>query len=169
VTAALVGQAPSRSSALPFEGRSGRRVEALAGLEPGELGATLTLVNVLDRWPGKNAYGKGDAFPRPRMVRERACRIMGALAEAEVDRVVFAGRLVAVTFGMPAGTPYLSWVAPAGGGDGDGAWAVPEWMLPHVWPSARFAVLPHPSGVNRWWNERANERRARRFLRELVS
>lgn len=27
-------------------------------------------------------------------------------------------------------------------------------------------VVPHPSGVNRWWNEPANRERARAFLAE---
>lgn len=31
-----------------------------------------------------------------------------------------------------------------------------------------YAVLPHPSGVNRWWNEEENVARARDFLREAA-
>ena len=31
------------------------------------------------------------------------------------------------------------------------------------------AVVPHPSGVNRWWNDANNRRRARKFFRELRS
>lgn len=30
----------------------------------------------------------------------------------------------------------------------------------------RVAVIPHPSGVNHWWNEPANRRRFRRFVEE---
>lgn len=33
----------------------------------------------------------------------------------------------------------------------------------------RMALLPHPSGRNRWYNVRAQKRRAETFLRDLVS
>lgn len=60
----LVGQAPSRDTdgSAPFSGRSGRRLELLAGIEPGELPSKFALANVLQRWPG-SAVGKGDLFP----------------------------------------------------------------------------------------------------------
>ena len=29
---------------------------------------------------------------------------------------------------------------------------------------ARVAVISHPSGVSRWWNDQGNARRAREFL-----
>lgn len=32
----------------------------------------------------------------------------------------------------------------------------------------RWAMLPHPSGVNRWWNEPENREAAREFLRQLL-
>lgn len=39
-------------------------------------------------------------------------------------------------------------------------------------PSPHFAlrafIVPHPSGVNRWWNELANRAEARRFARRMA-
>lgn len=32
---------------------------------------------------------------------------------------------------------------------------------------AWWCVFPHPSGVNRWWNDPDNTRRAERYLRRL--
>jgi hypothetical protein len=32
----------------------------------------------------------------------------------------------------------------------------------------RFLIFPHPSGANRWWNERQNERRARELLQRFL-
>jgi hypothetical protein len=32
----------------------------------------------------------------------------------------------------------------------------------------RFLIFPHPSGINRWWNERRNERRARQLLQRFL-
>jgi hypothetical protein len=29
-------------------------------------------------------------------------------------------------------------------------------------------IFPHPSGINRWWNERRNERRARQLLQRFL-
>jgi hypothetical protein len=40
-----------------------------------------------------------------------------------------------------------------------------EW---HRLRGALAVVFPHPSGVNRWYNDRANKRRAARFLRRLL-
>lgn len=33
----------------------------------------------------------------------------------------------------------------------------------------RVLIIPHPSGLNRWWNDQGNARRARRFLRRHVT
>ncbi len=33
---------------------------------------------------------------------------------------------------------------------------------------ATVVVVPHPSGVNRWYNSAANVRRMRRFMREAL-
>src|SRR5436190_20238329 len=32
----------------------------------------------------------------------------------------------------------------------------------------RVLIFPHPSGTNRWWNERRNERRARQLLQRFL-
>lgn len=34
--------------------------------------------------------------------------------------------------------------------------------------TATAVVVPHPSGVNRWWNDSENVRRMERFMRGLV-
>lgn len=45
-----------------------------------------------------------------------------------------------------------------------------EWLRDHdgMFGVETYAVLPHPSGVNLWWNDPANVERARRFLREAA-
>lgn len=58
---------------------------------------------------------------------------------------VLAGKRVAVALGVRAA--YFQRVEFAG------SWAV---------------VVPHPSGVNRWWNDGQNLGRAKRFLRRLA-
>lgn len=83
--------------------------------------------------------GKGDAFPIA-LARARAARMrLGG-------EVVLLGRHVARAFGAQ-GAPFLEWF------DLRGAWA---------------AVVPHPSGVNHWWNDPANTNRAAVFLAGLL-
>lgn len=98
-------------------------------------------VNVLDRWPG--SAGKGSKFPR-RTAEARLGRVISA--SRGVSIVLLAGRRVSGLFGLGR-APYLKVVR-------DGR--------------RRTAVVPHPSGVNRWWNDHGNVRRARRFFGRLA-
>lgn len=147
--AIIVGQAPGRNYGAdrPLEGPSGRRLERLAGLPEGGLDARFALANLLPRWPG--GCGKGDLFPR-REAREAAQEARAHLRE--FARVVLLGRNVAAAFGL-ADLPYLQWAALDDG-------------RRRGWP--RVAVVPHPSGVNHFWNDPANVARAERFLRALA-
>lgn len=142
----IVGQAPSRSSRgkRPFEGASGRRIAALAGLGSYEaLAGRCVLVNLLRRWPGAAPSGKGDAFPWRRA--ERAARDLAAQV-APGDVVVLAGRNVARCFGLRA-TTFFGRVALGG---------------------AEAYVVPHPSGVSHWWNDAGNRKAAAEFFRRVV-
>jgi uracil-DNA glycosylase len=139
----LVGQAPSRDTdgRAPFSGKSGQRLERLAGLGSGELQARFALANVLQRWPG--SAGKGDLFPMAD-ARRAAPRLLRALAGR---RVVAVGCAVAKALGVASALPDLTWRKFA--------------LLDAI------AVVPHPSGVNRWWNEPGNRDAAAAFLRSL--
>lgn len=95
-------------------------------------------VNLLGRWPGPQ--GKGSAFP---LAEARAAAL--ALDVAGRARVLLAGRRVAAAWPWRAPSDYLRWEAGPGG--------------------VLLAVIPHPSGVNRWWNEPEHRDAARRFLR----
>ncbi len=83
--------------------------------------------------------GKGDAFPIDE-ARRRA-----ASMRFRAGRVILLGQGVARAFGVRA--PPLTWRRVG---------------------RREFAVVPHPSGVNRWWNDPKNVRRAKRFLRILA-
>ena len=136
----LVGQAPSRTSdpARPFDGPTGRRLADLLGLPARALGHVFELANVLGAWPGA-ARDKGDRFP---------AREARAAAEELLARVPPGARVVAVGSGVAAAigldTSPLAWTACRG---------------------REAALLPHPSGMNLWWNERANREAAGAFLR----
>jgi uracil-DNA glycosylase len=152
----LVGEAPSRDTEglPPFSGRSGACLEELLGRP---LRERFVVVNVLGRWPGRQGSEKGSAFPRLEAARG-ALRLAEEYA-ASSRRWVFCGWRVRDAFAAALGVHwtsqrYLRW----------------EWLRDHdgMFGVETYAVLPHPSGVNLWWNDPANVERARRFLREAA-
>lgn len=103
--------------------------------------ARVELYNVLDQWPG--AAGKGSRFHVP-SARADAPALLERLAAHA--RVVVAGKRAAAALGFRE--RYLVW-APGPTG-------------------APWAVIPHPSGVNRWFNDPGNVDAAARFLAKLA-
>lgn len=144
----LIGQAPSRSGTdpRPLAGPAAERFADLLRIESEEFLARVDTVNLLDRWPGRRAGGKGDRFPMGEArVRADAIRLA-----AKTRVAVFVGADVATAFG--------AWEL----NDTPLVWAPVPWF-------ERAAYLPHPSGVNLWYNDATNRERARRFLRALLS
>jgi len=148
----IVGQAPSRTTdgALALSGRCGEKLAQLAGFENAEqLARAARLVNLVDRYPG--TAGKGDYFPR-RLGRVRATTLFRELQETRGHTiVVLLGDAVYQSFFSYRRFPYF-----ARDRFRDRAAGVLD-----------FYRVPHPSTVNRWWNEPANVRRARRFFRRI--
>ena len=138
----LIGQAPSKSgvSAHPLEGRIGKKIADLAGIPMARYMTETDRANVLDHWPGRSE--KGDTFPM-REARDAATKKVFML---KGRRVIFVGKATASAFGVHA--EYLEWQ-----------------QSPTL--GCRFAILPHPSGIVRWWNDPANARLAAKFLREV--
>jgi len=132
-----VGQAPARAGGPAF-GRGTRSGDRLARIV-GARGVDefADAVNLVGRWPGKR--GKGDRFP----VRE---------ARTAADGVDLSGRPFVVLVGCGPARVF-GW---AGG--------YFEWFLVRGVPAV---MVPHPSGVNHWWNLGKNRRAAARFLRGL--
>jgi len=142
----IIGQAPGPNTdpAVPLGGRCGDRLAEICGLELDAFHLLFERVNLLNRFPGKAA--KGDLFPLDE-ARYLAGRLLinGDLRDRTV---VLLGENVARAFFLPPGTKTLAWL--------------PGLAL------ERLAISPHPSGVNRWWNDSTNLRRARRFWRRLT-
>ena len=86
--------------------------------------------------------GKGDAFDHAKGNVKAA----DVLMDWRVERIVLLGKNVARCFGF-RDLPFLAEISIYG---------------------RRFLIFPHPSGTNRWWNERQNERRARRLLQRFL-
>lgn len=138
----LLGEAPAKEmdgfDRPAFTSMSGRRLSKLIGCEVTEVFETM---NLLDFWPGD--AGKGSLFPR-----EEACRAaLKVWKELEhrdpKPRVILAGRRVATAMAVPKAVPYLTWI-----------------KINQV----NLAVLPHPSGINQWWNDLTSMRKAQDFL-----
>lgn len=141
----IVGQAPSRTSAgnPAFSGKSGPRLAEMLGVEHRDLWKLFEVVNVLDFYPGPDAWG-GDVFP----LEAAKTRAAAMKSSFRGRRVVYVGKNVARAFGASVG--YFEWG---------------EEMLDQ--DSFRFCVIPHPSGVSRFWNAEENVVRARTFGREI--
>jgi uracil-DNA glycosylase len=150
----LVGQAPnSRRTAkqlvldpsLVLAGRSGFRLSKLAGVSFETYLRRTERVNLLPYYPGENEKGK--CFP----IDDASFYARRLRREARGRRILLLGSSVAMAFAVSP-KPLLRWR--------------------RLWtPSgeALFAVVPHPSGVNRWWNDAKNARRASRFLRKAFA
>ena len=137
----LVGPAPSRRGdpSKPLAGPNGQRIARLAGISHDELIA-FRRRHLNTHYRGKP--GKGHAFDHARGHVNAA----DILLDWRVERIVLLGKNVARCFGL-RDLPFLAEIRIYG---------------------RRFLICPHPSGTNRWWNERRNERRARQILQRFL-
>jgi uracil-DNA glycosylase len=144
----IIGQAPARGNdgKLPFAGRSGSRLATLAGVGSSgdDIPNYFTLINLLDHYPGKE--GKGDAFDMA-LATQAARKLTVELKAMRRTRILMMGKKVRRAMGVQGQWEYLEWFD----------------FGPH-----RATVFPHPSGVNRWWNDRHNVDRAELFLHRLL-
>jgi hypothetical protein len=137
----LLGEAPARKfeGQPPFSSSSGDFLTKLIGMP---VRVMFDCANILDYWPG--SAGKGSKFPMGEAQKE--LRLWKVDGEFLGRRVILAGSRVAKAWGAPAGQ-ILTWNKADAHCDA-------------------FAVLPHPSGVNRWWNDPQNRENAKFFLME---
>jgi uracil-DNA glycosylase len=144
----IIGQAPGRANdgGPAFLGRSGRRLAELSGVPFQELSRVFDLRNLLKRWPGRSK-GKGDRFP----VRAARAAALAAAPALKGRKVILVGRGVAAAFS---------------GGEGRSEFF--RWREGEGLPFER-ATVPHPSGVNLWWNDPENRGLAETFFRGLVA
>lgn len=144
----LVGEAPPKSrmvdtpESVAFSGASGKRFSDMLGVDVTEAFATM---NLLKRWPGTT--GKGSSFPLGR-ARQSATMLVNRLPPS--NRLILAGGRVANAFRI-AHLPQLEWHTTMLG-------------PPVTLTTFKVAVIPHPSGVNRAWNDPAITEAVKRFL-----
>lgn len=137
-----VAPGPSHGEGRAFLGSSsGAALERLWGMQPGELGLVADTANLCPSWPGRSRGGLGDAVP----AKLDLLRAAQELDLAGYSAVVLCGASVAGAMGFPV-----------------------DPLRVHERDGRRFLVLPHPSPVNRWWNEPSNRTAARRALADLA-
>ena len=134
----LVGQAPSRRGdpRKPLAGPNGQKIARLAGMSYDELIACRRR-HLNTHYNGKR--GKGARFDHAKGNVKAA----DVLLDWRVERIVLLGKNVARCFGF-RDVPFLAEISIYG---------------------RRFLIFPHPSGTNRWWNERRARQLLQRFLR----
>lgn len=125
----------------PFSsGRGARLLEDLTGVPIADLQQRWEFRNLLTYWPGRAPTG-GDLFP----LREaRTAAFLRMSDWRQDDRIVFCGRRVAEAFDFDA--PWFRW---------------------ERFGMVNAAVMPHPSGLSRVWNDPAQRAGARWFLQRL--
>jgi len=122
-------------------GTIGRKLARLSGLEFHEWMRRTERLNLINRWPGRDGIF-GDAFP----MKEAVANAYRLHPRLHGRMVILLGRNVADAFTL-TDLRELRWCA-------FGCEEL-EWTM---------AIVPHPSGLNRWWNDAVNQRKAGRFL-----
>ena len=143
----LIGQAPGPNTdpgePLPLEPRSSTagRLCMFIGVHPNQFRGQVQRVNLLQYHPGRRRHH--DRFPE----REGRVAAQAMMPLLSGRAVVLLGRKVAKAFGAE-NAPFHEWL-------------VPSWC-------SYFAVAPHPSGRNHWYNDEGNRRECREFWQEAL-
>src|SRR5262245_32209990 len=135
----VVGEAPGRVPGAVLRGRCGKVLADLVGIDVEEFHRRVEAINLLVEWPGP-AASKGAAG------NMKQARAAAEKFDLRGRFVVFLGRRVAEAFGFRE----------------------PHWFEWRLHRGGIAAIMPHPSGVNTWWNDRRNTRHAARFMTELI-
>ena len=98
--------------------------------------------NLFEKYPGK--CGKGAKFDVP--TARELVRQIHAEGILYGTNLLIVGRRTAKAFGYER-HPLLTW---------------------HRALAYNFAIVPHPNGVNRWWNDEVNEGLGKAFLRRVA-
>jgi len=135
----FVGQAPGRTVSTEALGRdsfSGRRLRKIIGPR---LEKRAEFVNVLNEYPGHSGDDRGgDRWPVAK-ARESVTKL---IPDLRGKVVVLLGSHVATAFRVK--TEFFEWSSHPEGFE--------------------TVVIPHPSGVNRWWNVPRNVRLVKKFV-----
>lgn len=147
----LIGQAPgpNTDAARPLWPQplssTGGRMALHMGLTPEQFVSTFDRINLLNEFPGR--WKRDDKFPQA-SARVAASAVRPLLARR---KVILVGRNVAEAFGYCSNTlAFLQW----------------ERDMAHDF---HFAIVPHASGRNRWYNDPENLEKTRAFWKNFLT
>lgn len=134
---------PKKHALFPYPvGCAGHRLMKLMGLERWEY-VQLDRRNLLDYYPGK--AGKGAKFPHG--ASREAVRKLHESQALIGHNVLLVGKRLATAFGYET-QEMLTW---------------------HHCKAYNYAIVPHTSGINRWWNSPGNSADGAVFLRAIAT
>ena len=138
----IVGEAPSKNEfpPTPLEGRVGRRLADCAGLTFGEYLTRFDRTNLLGE--RQEVKGKGFVFDMA-SARAAAWKLRSDIMRRPAT--VLLGKRVCSAFNL-----------------------IDEYFLEQRIDGAPVFVVPHPSGLSRWWNDVDNRMKMREFMRALA-
>lgn len=126
---------------LAITGTCGIFLAEMLGVERLEFLATYSRFNLNARFNGKK--GKGDIFDE-----EEGDKTAVFLLTGPFERYICLGKAVSKCFGLAEnGAPLTLWEI----------------------QGKRFLYLPHPSKINKWWNDPANRALAKAHLKAFVT
>lgn len=130
------------SARVALTGSVGKKLAALGGWKCNLTFGGYARRNLNARWNGKD--GNGDRFERV-----EAEIVASRMLHDGFTHFVLLGSNVAKAFGMGRNEPLSE--------------------IKNLPGSQLFFLLPHPSGINQWWNDDFNRFRARKRLREFLN
>lgn len=145
----FVGQAPAADTVgqPAFSGKCGQLLAQLMGISQEEMLKAHEFVNLLDFYPGKSKFGKGDNFP----LAQAKARAEELRERFRSRAVVLLGYNVARAFGTLQFN-YCQW------------YSLFDNRAQRTIPGV-VSIVPHPSGINRWYNSADHRLLVQRFLR----
>lgn len=152
----VLGQAPgptAQERPLPFSGASGRTLAGWlhrAGFEEGALHdpERFYLTSITKCFPGRSTSGKGDRAPGRQEIELCSRHLDRELQWVQPEVILSLGKLSIGTMLSSARSLPLASIVGS--------------VYPAEYPAAGDALvlpLPHPSGVSRWHNDPANQKR----------
>jgi len=139
----IIGQAPHKSAAENFrpliDGKCGYKLAEICEIKHEEYAQIFETTNLINKYMGK--YGKGDIFP----IKKARKKAQELWLKLDYDIIILAGKSVANAFNIKA-----------------------EYFQRIKIEDREIVIIPHPSGINRWWNKKENEREAKNFMKKLI-
>tara|TARA_Y100000310_G_scaffold276127_1_gene293077 strand:+ start:256 stop:762 length:507 start_codon:yes stop_codon:yes gene_type:complete len=151
----LIGEAPTLKyrGMPPFSGPTGARLCEVFDADFRSYADAINILSDPQRRKEKGSeYNAEKAKENARLVADYLARTPWGLFTG----IVFAGKRVAATFGFED----LEYFVPG---------ELPVRTIKGRWRWLKVWTMPHPSGVNRWWNEDCNLQKAKRWAQNVLS